>query len=70
MLEGRLAAADALGADEWRLDTGSPHTTELPLAKEHAPLFSEWLQKAALRASAAGQDETARILNRIRRFEG
>jgi hypothetical protein len=65
-----LDAAMRLDTEASRLDTSHEQTTELLLPKEHAQLFREWLQRAVVRWSAAGDHAKAQAFAHVHGSEG
>jgi hypothetical protein len=60
-----LDAAVRLDTEASRLDTSHEQTTELRLPEEHAQPFREWLQRAVVRWSAAGDHAKAQAFARV-----
>ena len=65
LLAALLDAAARLDTDASRLDTGHEQTTDLLLPEEHAPPFREWLERAVMRGSSAGDHAKAQALARL-----
>jgi type VI protein secretion system component VasF len=59
LLTALLDAAARLDTDASRLDTGREQTTDLRLLEEQAQLFREWLERAVMRGSSAGDHAKA-----------
>ena len=64
-----LDAAARLDTDASRLDTGHEQTTDLLLPEEHAQPFREWLERAVMRGSSAGDHAKAQAFARLHRAE-
>ena len=58
-------AAARLDTDASRLDTGHEQMTDLLLPEEHAQPFREWLQRAVMRRSSAGDHAKAQAFARL-----
>jgi hypothetical protein len=65
LLTALLDAAARLDTDASRLDTGREQTTDLRLLEEHAQLFREWLERAVVRGSSAGDHAKAQAFARL-----
>jgi hypothetical protein len=65
LLSALLDAAARLDTEASRLDTSHEQTTNLRLAEEHAQLFREWLERAVMRASSAGDHAKAQAFARL-----
>jgi hypothetical protein len=65
LLTALLDAAARLDTDASRLDTGREQTTDLRLLEEHAQLFREWLERAVMRGSSAGDHAKAQAFARL-----
>jgi hypothetical protein len=66
LLEALLAAVARLDTSAARLDTGRAQTTDLMLADRYGEPFHEWLERAALRESTAGNPAKAQVFARVR----
>jgi hypothetical protein len=65
LLTGLLDAEARLDTDASRLDTGHEQTTDLLLPEEHAQPFREWLERAVMRGSSAGDHAKAQAFARL-----
>ena len=65
LLTALLDAAARLDTDASRLDTGREQTTDLRLLEEQAQLFREWLERAVVRGSSAGDHTKAQAFARL-----
>jgi hypothetical protein len=64
-LAALLEAAARLDTDASRLDTGHEQTTDLVLPEEHAQSFREWIERAVMRESSAGDHAKAQAFARL-----
>jgi hypothetical protein len=60
-----LDAAARLDTEASRLDTSHEQTTDFLLPEEHAQSFREWLQRAVMRWSSAGDHAKAQAFARL-----